>query len=217
MTNKTFFESDETAEKYLENRATIAKKVLTGIHPTIFTFGIITPENPMGNKLDKFENSKLQDEFKNYLYDGRYHYTRIKGKYGNSENPWLIYNVSLEDMKRFGIQYDQESFIFGRIEDQKVTYEYWDKKKDSLYSLKDTADMFKTAFENKDFFTSLKSWKFTIPFSVFESSIQQNKLAKIDKITKTILENSITKKKTLKWEWMRRGEINSIMKEGDKG
>ncbi len=33
-----------------------------------------------------------------------------------------------------------------------------------------------------------------------------------DETAEKYLENSITKKKTLKWEWMRRGEINSIMK-----
>ena len=102
-----------------------AFNAVKGVQDNIKTFCIVTGENPMGepgsNKLNRTNKKSLTD----YLRFGNFAWTTVRGKYGNSENPKIIFNVTLSDAKIIAIKFMQESFIFGRKMDDKV---YFSKK-----------------------------------------------------------------------------------------
>ncbi len=159
--------------KFEEKAPRIVKHVLTGIYKYAKTFGIITAENPMGLKISRDENKRLNKEFHDLLSRGGYTFTKVKGKYGNIENPVLILNITLKDLKKFGDLYNQESVIYGEVNDYRdVTFEYWirDNEKSPL-KFKDSIDHIDVLQDPDDFYTRIKNWKFNIPFPIFQESL----------------------------------------------
>lgn len=162
-----------------ENSQTRFKKAMYGVLPNVKSFVIITPENPMGEMMSKKENMKRIADFKKYLKDGKYKYIRVKGKYDNKENPFVVFNVSVSGAKKIGNQYNRESFIYAKNKNEKqkeknVLFEYYQKDKNKPYKKLDEIDYFDFKDDAEDFFTRLKSWKFNIPFSIFEEIINHN-------------------------------------------
>ena len=163
----------------LENPVTILKYLIHGIYPGVYSFIIMTSENPMGIKLSRDENKKRLKKFKELLKNGRYKYIRVRGKYGNMERPLIIFNVNIDDAKNLGQLYNQESFIYAvkkREESKikKIDFYYYEKPEEGEYKLRDEIDYYVDKRNADDFYTRMKSWKFNIPFKIFEAIVGYN-------------------------------------------
>ena len=203
----------------IEKKNTRLKSALVGQNELINSFGIMTPENPMGVKSSKEDNAQVRSEFEADLKKLRYDYIPIIGSYGNIEKSYFIININIDDLDYLGHAYNQESFIYAEknwskdYEKSAMTFSYYQKgKKDSPYKELDVHDKITTDSEAKDFFTSLKSYKFNIPFSIFEkyipeaSSLLREKYSHIpiEQLLSGIIKNIKEKNTTVKHRWTAR-------------
>lgn len=108
-----YLEQAQNDQPYLESGRARMLQVLNGVAPKIFTLGIITAKNPMGTSLGKDENKEKNERFYRTLRAGYYGVKQHKGKYGNLENPYMIYNITFDILLKYAQDYHQEQFIFG--------------------------------------------------------------------------------------------------------
>ena len=105
-----------------EGRLTHIKKAIYGDKTgKIKTFAIISPNNPMGESARPEENSASRkrtnghlgkgwgkEKFKSTLDAGRYQYILQEGKYGDREQSFFIFNISLNSAKSLSVIFAQE-------------------------------------------------------------------------------------------------------------
>jgi hypothetical protein len=157
-------------ENLPENTMTRLKTILLGKDPKIKQFVIGTPENPMGQQLSSKENKIRCNEFESEMNELHIPFIKIVGSYGNKENSYILPNLHTDIAKEiFGYDgYDQESFIVGESNADGVDFYYWQKNEgDSPYKLLDAERGITMMDDAEDFFSSKKSWKFKIDFSIF--------------------------------------------------
>ena len=129
-----------------ENRL---EKVLIGNEPNILSFTMGFTKKPK--------------EFEKLLIDGDYKFTNI------GENSfYIIYNTPLEYCKKLFKGYNQESFVWGRYQDGKISYEYWQKPENSDCYKKLIQNDISTIVEVKKLFSKLREYNFLIPFNFDE-------------------------------------------------
>ena len=176
-------------EKFEETRKSVKfKKTLFGVKDNVFTFAIGTPENPMAQKKTDRENAEARKEFEDWLTAHKLSYYKATGKYGNEEISYLVPNINLEQCKYiFGKEkFNQESFIFGKIDDdKKIHYFYYEQSGNGIFNLVDEYDEANATERGKgnvyhslnqndaeDFYTKYIDYKFSIPFSIFEKHLR---------------------------------------------
>ena len=164
---------------------------------------------------------KRINSFKKYLKNGRDRYIRVNGKYRDAEKPFVVFNISIDEVKNIGNKYNQESFIYAVNKDVKqknknVRFEYW-QKNNRPYKKLDEIDYFEFKDNDEDFFTRLKSWKFNIPFSIFENILVYNPYREI--LNEDVLNcvNEMIDKihsgnLTMTYKYKLRGYINACIK-----
>ena len=92
-------------------------RLLRGNIPNINTVGILTAENPQGELLPSWENKELNRLLEKDLRIKNYGYSKVKGKVeDNIEQPFLIPNITKEDIIALGKKYNQKSLIWGKKE-----------------------------------------------------------------------------------------------------
>lgn len=155
------------------------KEKLFGTSPTttVQTWVIGTPENPMGVELGKQENQKRRREFEEYLKEGRYSFKYIAGSYGVKENSYIIYNCTIDDALKIFDDWEQKAFIFGEKTFSKndnkcyLVMEYWARDYvGEEFNLLDMEDKISDRSDATDYFSSRHGFKFSIPFSIFNSA-----------------------------------------------
>jgi len=99
-------------------------KMLVGSVPSVDTIGFITAENPQGNKLSSRENADLNSLLQKKIRAMNYGYIRIRGKFGNPERSFVIPKISREEMVSLGLEFDQESIIWGHRANDHMRFEY---------------------------------------------------------------------------------------------
>lgn len=206
--------------KLVENPLSKLKKTMNGMAEGIHSFGIMTAENPMGEKTSSEENNKRQNELKEYLRSSLLQYIFVKGKYGNLENPFVILNINKDELLHLGEKFKQESVIFARNYFDYVEFQYWQQKGNGNFDLLDTSDYYVNLENPEDFYTYKRTWKFNIPFSIFESmnqiyaneyrDLSEENLDRINRLHKRIVEEE---NKILKHYRELRGRINFFLKE----
>ena len=144
------------------------KSLMLGFRDNINSFSIITAENPMGKEYSKKENIIRNQELENNIRNGGYGYNRIKGKYGNIENPFLIYNISVGNLLRLALEYKQESVIYSKIINKgQPEFQYWETNKNpmqvSQYKKKSIRKIYLDV-KRDDYYSEFKGNKFIIPF-----------------------------------------------------
>ena len=182
---------------------------------SIQSFGIISPENPMGNKLTSKENMKHIERMKKQLSDGKHSYTRTQGMYEqNKEKSFFIYNINLSSMMSLGKTYGQKSFIFGENSDKGMTFYFYEKGAgNSQYAKKYTKTEIKNQSDADDFFSRNKSYRFNIPFFEAFEEAKEELNEKFDYIDDDIYNEAIKynleKSKTMtgKHLWIKRCEL----------
>lgn len=153
------------------------KSVLSELD-NVRTLCIMSPQNPLGNKDTNRNNRTNKKKFEKYLKDGFYAFHKVLGKYGQYEDSYFVYNISLNDAKQLNLEYMQDSFIF--MENNKVNLvfsasKYRDVNGEKFYEHTGTVSGHITNRKDAtDLFTKIgKKFKFSIPFdsSVFEDIV----------------------------------------------
>ena len=169
-------------------------KNFLGTNNKVKTFGIITAENPMGVELGEQDNQKRNKMLISFLRSKQYVFCHVKGKYSNMEHPFMVYNISIEDMKTIGRTFDQESFIFAEIENEQgqphVIFSFYKKDFSEMgnsyngqrlkpsqreYCFIESKDVY-VKIDNEsetDFTATGRNFKFSIPFDIFNESIKR--------------------------------------------
>ena len=194
---------DETTKKQKLRHA------IHNIYHGLRTFGICTPENPMGNEVSERENEKRRASFKKRLKDGHYVYCPIRGKYGNEERSYFICNITLPALKKLNEEYEQESFIYSFVgDDGRLVHQYWERKGDGPYEMKVEKDRVVNQSDADDFFSKIGGYKFQIPFfeEVLEEAGRELKAA-YGNYDEERLEESLDESRSGMSAWCNRGML----------
>lgn len=143
-----------------------------GSKNNVKTFLIITGENPMGEKGTNKLNRNNQKDLIKFLRQGNYAWQPVIGKYGVPDNSVIVFNINMINSKVIVKDLEQESFIFGRKEDNKIVSDLYvyDKKKED-YNLVETQDIVLNAIDSEEDYTRIdKEHKFRIPFEYFNEA-----------------------------------------------
>lgn len=157
----------ETKAKRLFTSPSYMKKVLT--------FAIFTAQNPDKVKASREDNTKNNKLLQRALSLRGFQYYKVKGKYDDVENSYIVYNLSLGDAKELCKTFGQQSFIFGINKDGKLEFQFWANQSRSSYSYKmvDSKDAYVSDKDFENYYTQIaKDFKFNIPFSVFDVAPQ---------------------------------------------
>lgn len=138
---------------------------------------VFTAENPDSQEQTRQFNKKARGSLLDDIKQGKYAYVPAKGKFGNNEYPYAVFNMAVDIAKALAGKYQQTSFIYSKFADGKVYSEYWEKaditqpySEKNGYVLKDTCDRWEDKSGAEDNFTVVgKKFKYSIPFSIFES------------------------------------------------
>lgn len=159
--------------------------VLNGRKSNIKTFGIITAQNPNSTEATSSFNKKANKDLLKSLKDSGFIVMPVKGKFANNtEHSYIILNISLEQLLRYGYSYRQTSFIFAETGNPFTAYYYECEKPESIpdkltnpYVKKDSIDRIEELDADDNYSLIGKNFKFTIPFHIFDSisnKIQDN-------------------------------------------
>lgn len=216
-----------------------AKKLFTNPSKSgyIKTFAIFTANNPDAEQTARKKNISLNKELKGdmkfdiekELNNGYWSYYKVKGKYGNVENSFIVYNITLSDAKELSAKYHQQSFIYGTNEDGKLTFAFYANRSKSKYDYvkvdeKDSFDILDKDAEN--YYTQIsRDFKFSIPFDVFEVAADQM-IEELDERKEQIkwsendvvecIKNSLDEKKTNTRKYQLRATLKNKNKDKTK-
>lgn len=147
------------------------RNAVYGKDPLVKTWGIMTAENPMGNRSKSVVNKHNMLSLKRDLKQRGLEYIPVKGKYGSKENSLFILNVRMTENMSLSREYDQESFIYAECRDGYCDAFYYEKGagKDARYVLKHQRNHILDMSDADDFFSSIcskskRAFKFQIPF-----------------------------------------------------
>jgi hypothetical protein len=146
---------DEISPNKKAQNKTRALNTLSSKEDNVKTFLIITAENPMGSKGDNRTNRRANNSIVDYLNTGNYAWQPVRGKYGNTENSKIIFNISLDEAIRLGLQFHQESFIFGEKNNDQTLYHLYVINEDKTgYNMVETQDKYEKVI-GSDFYTAI--------------------------------------------------------------
>ena len=197
------------------------KSDLIGLTTSIETIAIVTASNPKGIALSKLENNKRNAELESLLKAGKYVYRKVIGQYNTIEHSYVISNIALSEIKNIAAKYEQESFIFGIVDNKLkkdksnrkciMEFGYWqadvNKKIDAdSYTKLDDVDRVVYTDKAVDFFTRHKNFKFNLPFSIFESIDNEYKSFNISSDVMEAIKNDLHKDMSGKHLWMNRAK-----------
>lgn len=141
---------------------------------------VLTAENPDSQKHSPDFNWKQNHNLLDDIKSGGYAYVPAIGKFGNEEHPYAVFNMSIETAKHLCGKYQQTSFVYTELNDNVgIHSEYWEKANPTLpyneeknnYIKKDECDEWNDMSDADDYFTIVgKKFKYSIPFSIFEST-----------------------------------------------
>ena len=87
----------------IKNAKELNKKLEEG------TWGMLTAENPDANIVTDKQNAEANKRAEEWLKSKGYSFTKIFGKYGNSENSYFVDGLTYEDAVAFSKEFNQES------------------------------------------------------------------------------------------------------------
>lgn len=91
------------------------EKALLGDTKTVTTLGVITAENPFEKKYVKQTNERRNQELEDYLRKKGFEPIPVKGRFmGRAENPYLVLNISRDQLIELGNRFQQTVVLFGK-------------------------------------------------------------------------------------------------------
>lgn len=166
----------------------------------IKTFAILSSENPLGWKdsteeefkqkylkwvdnprqynkdsIAKIKSTellhKVEENGETALKYSGLSYVNLKGKYGDNEHSFIIFNCTLNDAKTIAGDYGQESFFFGKVHNDGADIAYYmTKNACKTYELIDTSKTVTYEDDATDFFSKY-GFKFRINMSEFGDDV----------------------------------------------
>lgn len=224
---KTINEIVDNVVKEVVNEISINKKkqlankglgAIEAKDDNVRTFCIITGENPMAQRGSNRTNRANQNDLAKVLRNGGFAWIPLRGKYGNTENPKMIFNITIEDAKTLATKYQQESFIFGTKEDGKTLFDLWMTNADkSGYEMVERQEKYIDMADADDFYTVIANKKkFNIPYEYFNEGFVyfNNKINEAKKNSRKynanferFLDESMNPQKTMQSRYLKRSLI----------
>ncbi len=145
---------------------------MRGAIPKIKTIGILTAENPCAQKLTPQENNVRNAKLEKILGSYLFGYRKVKGKYGNMENSFLVNNITKSQLMQLGDEFVQESIIFGDYfeEGEKFGMEFsmirthTCDSDEPVGTIMGQRKVFIDRNNEDDFYSEIKGRRFQIPF-----------------------------------------------------
>lgn len=141
---------------------------LVGSREGIYTLGIMTAENPNAQIASPEDNAKFNSQLEQELRNKILGYRKIRGKFKNEENSYLIPNVDRDEMIELGRKFNQESVIWGQKYEQegKFVFEYIESATGTTTNKRDVVLIDQDIQSREDFYSQSKKGpeKFVIPF-----------------------------------------------------
>jgi signal recognition particle subunit SEC65 len=143
------------------------RQMMTGMVPAIGTMGILTAENPDGERAPDSFNKEANQKLAAKLASLNYGFIPIQGKFGTLENSFIIPNMTRDDVVFLGKKFGQEAVIWGskiveEVGEPFFRFEYIEG--DTTIQTRDVSLGGAAAQEREDFYSSKKGRKFYIPF-----------------------------------------------------
>lgn len=144
----------------------------------IKSFAILTAQNSDSQQQSAKDNKTANHSLLDDLKRGNYIVIPTQGKFEQLENSYCVINISLNAVKHYSGRYQQTSFIYTTIDDDmSIKNHYFEKaditkpykKSTNDYVCKDSTSECKDMSDANDYYTKLGGFKFSIPFSIFES------------------------------------------------
>lgn len=142
----------------------------------IFTYAIISAENPFGEKTSREANRKSMKALRDYAKEMHLYYVNLIGKYGNKEHSLMLLNLNLAEAEFLGEEFKQESFFFAKKVGDKFEVTYYQQFKNKAGNFTGDFKPLETTteiniFDEKqpNFYSARHNTQFTIPMSVFEN------------------------------------------------
>jgi hypothetical protein len=173
-----FHEWLEKAERsvLIESGFARIRRMLWGDVPRINSVGFVTAQNPggaapaPGNSIESGrENKERNQNLEGYLRSQNYGPIKVKGKFGNEEDSFLVPNISRQEMVNLGRWFDQESVIWGEKKaDPKgqpyFSFEYIPSESGVAASVRTVHIANQDVQGRDDYYTMVNGKKFIIPF-----------------------------------------------------
>lgn len=138
------------------------------------TFLIITGENPMGEKGTNRGNRTAQKDLARYLRDGGYAWVPLRGKYGNTENPKMVFNIPEDEAMHLAGVFGQESYIYGTKDNGTVHFDLYMRNQDGGYDMVERQDRYDDMSDADDFYTVIADRKkFSVPYEYFNEAFRR--------------------------------------------
>lgn len=168
----------------------------------IRTFAIISAENPLGWKdsteeefkqrfvqwfddkklynkqsVDRIESTvllhKIEKNGDTGLRYGGFVYVPLKGKYGDLEKSYIIFNLTLSDAKTIARDYGQESFFFANVSENRSIIAYYVTSDGcKTYKSVDVSETISDETEAEDYFSKF-GFKFRINMKEFGDDVPE--------------------------------------------
>lgn len=170
-------EINEVSRNEKRRRNKQAERMLTNPSlSNIRTMAVFTAENPDSQptpRINKRVNRSLSQELK----QARYVVIPSRWKFDNLEHSFAVVNISLESAMAYCGKYQQTSFVFSVNNGGELSNEYWEKQDPSMpfdkdanpYVKKDSEESVLRKDDADNYFTEIGGFKFSIPFSIFET------------------------------------------------
>lgn len=98
-------------------------EVIRGKVKSIKTLGIITAENPNGNKLTVIGNERKNKELLEELEKNGFAPVQIRGKFnGMSEKPFLVLNITKDRLLELAKKYKQQAVVYAEWRKDKLSF-----------------------------------------------------------------------------------------------
>lgn len=170
--------SDTSRRQKAQN---LIKSGMFGKGKPIYTFAILTSENPNALPVSAEENKRYISELETTMRSMRLTWFPIEGHYGSKEHSFIIYNITKDEAEFLAEKYRQQSYIFCMIDYETswndkteeldyngtLDYQFWEREKEgSPYkcTLREPEALTDIG-SAEDLFSSIgKKFKFRIPF-----------------------------------------------------
>jgi hypothetical protein len=213
----------ETWDRYLNEARDFPTLINTLVaqRENIYTIGMMTAENPNAQQASVEDNKIYNNELEQELRSMNLGYRKIRGKFGNYENSYLIPNIGKEEMIYLGQKFQQEAVIWGQLIEDRFVFEYIESATGQTTDKRDIVLIGKDIQSKEDYYSQSAKGpeKFVIPFfdDEYESVTEHNMpnpeyngplINEInEKIQKTLEPN-----RTQKSVWYNRGLIKQLRK-----
>lgn len=205
--------------------------MMRGFVPNVRTVGIITAENPNSVQADPQFNAEANAKLEKQLRTMNLGFQKIRGKYGNTENPFFVPNITKDELLQLGRECQQTSVIYGEKTGNTRDGKTYDGMvfqmifTDHRFGQVDSErKIFVNVQDRQDYYSEIKGRKFVIPFYDDEfagaefgprTGVVQGKTLPESVVTEAnwSVDKSLAPATTPMGRWVERGHIKKLLQQ----